>query len=296
MIKASLFGYSGSGKTTLFRKLTGKEEEIYDPFKPNPGISKYQDERLKKIKEMVKPKKIIFPEFEFLDFKGFPEGEGFPPQFFKNLYDSDIIICVVKNFSDDANPEEEATSLLMELLFHDIDKLEKIKEMREKEGKKDGILQIIEKALEMLKEDRFLKEMQAEEKKQLSGIELLTTKEFLVYLNGNKKEVNLRYPVVGETENLYERIIKQLSMITFYTVKGDTASAWIIPEDIGAKQAAGKIHKDIEKGFIKAATLHWKDFVQIGDWHKAKNMGVLKFLGPNSTFSDGDVVEFYFSR
>jgi len=64
MIKCGLFGYSGSGKTSLFRKLTGKQEEIYDPFIPNPGIAKYEDERLKRIKEILQPKKIIFRELQ----------------------------------------------------------------------------------------------------------------------------------------------------------------------------------------------------------------------------------------
>jgi len=295
MIKCGLFGYSGSGKTTLFRKLTGKQEETYDPFTPNPAIARYEDERLKKIKEILQPKKIIFPEFEFIDLKGFPEGEGFPPQFFKNLYDVDIIICVVRNFGDYVNPEEEADSLAMELLFHDIDKLEKIKVMREKEGKREN-LDVIEKAIDFLKKDKFLKDMGEIEKKQLSGVELLTTKEAIVYLNGKNKKANLKYPVVSEEKNIYEKIIEHLSMITFYTVKRDIAQAWIIQKDIPAKQAAGKIHKDIEKGFIKAAILHWKDFIEIGDWKKAKNMGVLKFLGPNSFISDGDIVEFYFSK
>jgi len=295
MIKGGLFGYSGSGKTTLFRKLTGKQEEIYDPFTPNPAIARYEDKRLGKIKEVLQPKKIIFPEFEFIDLKGFPEGEGFPSHFFKNLYDVDIIICVVKNFDDGVNPEEEAGSLIMELLFHDIDKLEKIKVMREKEGKKEN-LDVIKKAIDFLKNDKFLKDMEEIGKKQLSGIELLTTKEVIIYLNGKNKNVDLKYPVVSNKDNIYEKIIKQLSMITFYTIKGDIAQAWIIKQDIPAKQAAGKIHKDIEKGFIKAVVLHWKDFVEIGDWKKAKSMGVVKFLGPNSFISDGDIVEFYFSK
>lgn len=293
MIKVGLFGYSSSGKTTLFKKLTGKQEEIFDPFKPNPGIARYEDERLKKIKEILKIEKVIYPEFEFLDFKGFPEGEGFPSQFFKNLYDVDILILVVDNFSENANPEEQAISLLMELIFHDIDKLEKVKKTKQKEGKGDVFL---DKALELLRKDKFLEEMNPEEKKQLSGIQLLTTKEFLIYINGNRQKVNLPYPVVSEQQDIFRSIIQQLSMITFYTVKGGIAQTWIIPENFTAKQAAGKIHKDIQRGFIKAAVLPWKDFIEIGDLKKAKNMGVLKFLGPNSTFSDGDIVEFYFSK
>ena len=295
VIKVGLFGYQGSGKTTLFKKYTGKEEENYDPFIPKIGIGRYEDERLKKIKEVLNPEKVIFPEFEFYDFKGFPEGEGFPPEFFKNFYNLDIIICVVKNFSDDAKPEVDSNSLIMELIFHDIDKLEGIKQTRDKEGNIEEN-KIIEKALEILQKEKLLKSLQENDKRQLSGIQLLTTKDFLIYLNGNKKKVNLPYSVVSEEEDIYKKIIEQLSMITFYTIKGNIAQGWIIPGNLSAKQAAGKIHKDIEKGFIKAAVLPWNNFVEIGDWKKAKNMGVLKFLGPNSIFSDGDVVEFYFSK
>ncbi|MGB9678124.1 MAG: hypothetical protein ACPLZ9_05835, partial [Candidatus Ratteibacteria bacterium] len=99
MIKIALFGYSGSGKTYIFRKLTGKESEVFDPFKPNIGIGIYKDEKLEKIKEIIKPKKVVYPEFEIYDFKGFPEGEGFPLNYFKNLFDVDILIFVLKNFT-----------------------------------------------------------------------------------------------------------------------------------------------------------------------------------------------------
>ena len=292
MIKISLFGYSGSGKTYLFRQLTGKEIEIFDPFKPNVGIGIYKDERLEKIRDVVKPKKVVYPEFEILDFKGFPEAEGFPSNYFKNFIDSDIILLVVKNFTNDADPEEEMESLYMELIYHDIERIENIIETRKKTGQD---IEIWQKCLDFLKEEKLLKDLKIE-KGHLIGTELLTIKQISVFLNGNVKQVKADLQLINDVKNIYKKIIEALNLITFYTIKGDIASAWIIPEGINAKSAAGKIHKDIEKGFIKAATLSFEEFIEIGDWHKAKNMGILKFLGPNSEIQDGDVVEFFFTK
>ncbi len=292
MIKIGLFGYSGSGKTYIFKKLTGKETEIFDPFKPNVGIGIYKDEKLKKISEIIKPKKVVYPEFEIYDFKGFPEEQGFPSNYFKNFNDMDILLLIVKNFTNEANPSEEKESLIMELIYHDIERVENIIEERKKEGKG---FEMWEKCLEFLKEEKFLKDMEIE-KKHLIGAELLTLKEIIVFSNGDIKEIKTEKPFLNKIEDIYEKVIETLGMITFYTIKGDIAQGWIIPKNFTAKQAAGKIHKDIEKGFIKAATLSFNEFIEIGDWHKAKNMGVLKFLGPNSHIEDKDVVEFFFTK
>lgn len=292
MIKVALFGYSESGKTYIFRQITGKTDEIFDPFKPNIGIAVYKDERIEKIKEIVKPKKVVYPEFEIYDFKGFPEGEGFPNNYFKNFFDLDLILLVVKNFTNEANPQEEMESLIMELIYHDIERVENIIKARKKE-KKDT--EIWEKCLDFLKKERLLKDLEIE-KKQLSGAGLITLKEFLIFSNGNKKEIKTNFPIVYDLNEIYKSILEILGMITFYTIKGDITQAWVIPKDLTAKSAGGKIHKDIEKGFVKAVALNFKEFIEIGDWNKAKNMGILKFLGPNSIISDGDIIEFYFTK
>ncbi|MCS7180671.1 MAG: DUF933 domain-containing protein [bacterium] len=292
MIKIALFGYSGSGKTYIFRSLTGKEGEIFDPFKPNIGVGIYKDKRLEKIKEIINPKKIIYPEFEIYDFKGFPEGEGFPSNYFKNFNEIDIIYLIVKNFTNEVNPQEEMESLIMELIYHDIERIESIIETRKRE--KENI-EIWEKSLEFLKSEKLLKNIGLD-KKQLLGAELLTLKEVIVFSNGETKQIKTSLPIVYNLDDFYKKAIETLNMITFYTIKGDIAQAWIIPKNLTAKQAGGKIHKDIEKGFVKAATLSFNEFIEITDWHKAKNMGILKFLGPNSQISDGDIVEFYFTK
>jgi len=302
MVKIALFGYSGSGKTTLFRYLTGKTEELYDPFKPCIGVGIYKDSNIDRITEIHKARKVVYPEFEFFDFKGFPLTQGFPDNYFAHFFDIDIIVCVINNFSEDASPEEEASSLLMELILYDTEKIQSI--LHKKEGGTVSISQqqadVLKKGLKVLEDEHLLNEMVDVDKRLIYGIQLLTTRQVLLYINGESKNFNpgTGVPSIIQKEpdalSLYKSIMKALSLITFYTVKGDIVQGWVIPSSYTARQAAGKIHKDIEKGFIKAAVLSLRDFIEIGSWQAAKNTGALKFLGPNSLISDGDIVEFYF--
>jgi ribosome-binding ATPase len=302
MVKIGFLGYTASGKTKIFRELTGKEEESYDPFKPQVAEGEYKDSRIKEIAGILKPEKIIYPRFEFYDFKGFPEGEGFPAGYFKVVQDLDLILLTVRNFGRDTDSEEEAASLKMEMIFHDIEKTEGILENRKKEEKEFSETQqkILKKGLGLLQEDQFLSNLQQTEKNEISGMGFLTLKKFLFLINGAEKKVNLSFPFFQQKgggfdhEGFYNCMMSRLSLKTFYTVKGEILQAWVVDENLPAKQTAGKIHKDIEKGFIKAAVLSYEAFLDIGSWQKAKQLGALKFLGPNSNIKDGDIVEFYF--
>jgi len=306
MFRIALFGYAQSGKTTLFRELTGKKDDVYDPFTPNTGIGIYKDVNIARIAEIQKSRKTVYPEFELFDFKGFPEGEGFPASYYRNLLDKDIMVCVIDNFSPGSDPAKQASSLLMELIFYDTERVQKLLEKATESS--GGFLlsqsEVLKKGLTLLENEKPLSELGPDDKKLLQGMELVTTRSMLTYLNGNARSFNpssacciqRRAGEEFDAPGFYRAVMKSLSLITFYTVKGDIVQGWVIPAHYTAKQAAGRVHKDIEKGFIKAATLHLKDLVETGSWHAAKNMGILKFLGPNSELSDGDVVEFYFNR
>lgn len=304
MFKIALFGYAQAGKTSVFRHLTGKKEDVYDPFKPNTGIGIYKDGNIARIAEIQKSGKQVYPEFELCDFKGFPEGEGFPQNYYKSFFDKDIIVCVAGNFSPESHPEEEAASLLMELVFYDTERIQKMLEKgaNAEGGAEKTHIDVLKKGLSLLEKEKLLNELNPEDKQLIQGTELITVKSVLIYINGDAKPFNLSFPFriqqkavdSFDTEVFYAAVMRSLSLITFYTIKGDIVQGWIVPSFCTAKQAAGRVHKDIEKGFIKAATLHLKDLLEIGSWHTAKNMGILKFLGPNSEISDGDVIEFYF--
>lgn len=306
MFKIALFGYAGGGKTTLFKKLTGRQEEVYDPFKPNVGTGIYKDKNLYRITEIHKARKTVCPEFEICDFKGFPAETGFPDNYFRNFVDKDVIACVVNNFKNDARPDEEASSVLMELVFYDTERVAKILQSRQENA--DGVsslqAEILKKSLRLMDEERLLNELAEEEKSMVQGMELLTTKSVILCFNGDAVQTNQERPYcikqnfieTEDGEEFYKLIMKQLSLITFYTVKGDIARGWLIPGHYTARQAAGSVHKDMEKGFIKAAVVNVKDFFEIGSWQAAKNAGALRFLGPDSHLSDADIVEFYFNK
>lgn len=87
-----------------------------------------------------------------------------------------------------------------------------------------------------------------------------------------------------------------LNLETFFTAGGPTeARAWTVPQNTSAPKAAGVIHSDFEKGFIKAEVLSYKDFVKYQDFTKAKEAGRLRLEGKDYIVQDGDIIEFRFN-
>ncbi|KKS86637.1 MAG: GTP-binding protein YchF [Candidatus Gottesmanbacteria bacterium GW2011_GWB1_43_11] len=70
------------------------------------------------------------------------------------------------------------------------------------------------------------------------------------------------------------------------------ARAWTIEKGTKAPQAAGVIHTDFEKGFIKAEVISYDDFVSVGGWTKAREVGKVRLEGKEYVMQDGDVVDF----
>lgn len=86
-----------------------------------------------------------------------------------------------------------------------------------------------------------------------------------------------------------------LGLITFLTTGPDETRAWTIKRGSLAPQAAGTIHTDFEKGFIKAETVFWKDLVDAGGYAKARELAKVRAEGKEYVVKDGDVMEFKFS-
>lgn len=86
-----------------------------------------------------------------------------------------------------------------------------------------------------------------------------------------------------------------LGLITFFTVGEDEVKAWTITRGTRAPQAAGKIHSDFERGFIRAEVVHYDDLVKLGSWHAAKEKGVLRQEGKEYVVQDGDCMLFRFN-
>ena len=88
---------------------------------------------------------------------------------------------------------------------------------------------------------------------------------------------------------------KTLNLITFYTTVGPELRAWTVLEGTRAPQAAGKIHSDMEQGFIKAEVISYDDFIKAGSLSVAREEGHLRLEGRDYSISDGDIVQFKFS-
>jgi GTP-binding protein YchF len=86
-----------------------------------------------------------------------------------------------------------------------------------------------------------------------------------------------------------------LGLISFFTYVGDEVKAWTIPKGTNALKAAGKIHSDIEKGFIKAEVVSFEDFLSSGSIHAAKEKGFLRLEGKTYEVKDGDIINFRFN-
>ncbi|MBN2168684.1 MAG: redox-regulated ATPase YchF [Actinobacteria bacterium] len=104
---------------------------------------------------------------------------------------------------------------------------------------------------------------------------------------------------MGIKEESLERIVREsydlLGLITFFSIDSGECRAWPISKGRNAQEAAGRIHTDFEKGFIKAEIVHFPDFVACGCFSKARDMGVLRVEGRDYTVLDGDVIHFKFS-
>lgn len=96
----------------------------------------------------------------------------------------------------------------------------------------------------------------------------------------------------SELDQLIKSCYNLLSLITFLTTGKDETRAWTIEKNCLAPQAAGKIHSDFEKGFIRAEVINWKTLLEAGSWASAKENGLVRTEGKEYVVQDGDVIEF----
>lgn len=116
-------------------------------------------------------------------------------------------------------------------------------------------------------------------------------------LDQEEKEMFLEE--LGLKESGLDKLIKSsyklLGLISFLTAGEKEVRAWTIKDGWKAPQAAGRIHTDFEKGFIKAAVISYEDLIECGSLAVAKDKGLLRLEGKEYVMKDGDVVEFRFN-
>ncbi|MBT6691634.1 redox-regulated ATPase YchF [Candidatus Parcubacteria bacterium] len=120
---------------------------------------------------------------------------------------------------------------------------------------------------------------------ELAELEETEVKEFLKELGIEK----------GGLDSLIKTSYKLLNLITFITTGPEETKAWTVTRGAKAPQAAGVIHTDFEKGFIRAEAINWQELLDSESWNNAKDKGLMRMEGKEYIVQDGDTVHFHFN-
>ncbi len=106
------------------------------------------------------------------------------------------------------------------------------------------------------------------------------------------RDLGIREPALPK---LIRKSYELLGLISFFTVGDDECRAWTIRKGTTAQKAAGVIHSDLEKGFIRAEVVHFNDFITVGNLAKCREKGFLKLEGKEYVVRDGDIITVRFN-
>jgi GTP-binding protein YchF len=375
-VQIAIVGLAGSGKTTVFNTLTRGHAQTggYGGMELHVGTVKVPDERLDRLAEIFKPKKIVHADVTYFDLPAPPastEGrvgtEELPADQLARLREADALLHVVRAFEDPAVPHAEGSvdawrdleRLDLEFMLADLSVMEKRLERLKASGHhgtpaerdaNDRELALLERLHTPLAAGQPLRDMaiDAEEEKSIRGFRFLTQKPVLVLLNvgeadlvrvggadstreaemvaaiaGRYKhqralvdalsakiemelgeldpdEAGVFMEELGLHESSLDRVIRLsyrlLGLISFLTAGPDEVRAWPIPDGSSAVDAAGAIHTDLARGFIRAEVVPYEDLLALKTMAEARKHGKLRSEGKTYSVRDGDVVEVLFSK
>ncbi len=328
-MKIGIVGLPNVGKSSIFNLLTRSNAQVANfPFTTidrNIGMAPIPDERLDKIVEITKPRKFRYAAVEFVDIAGLIEGahqgEGLGNKFLAHIRDVDLILHILRCFGEpdiphtrsQIDPTSDYEIIRTELLLSDLE----ITERR---------IEKIYKKVELRKELNVLLSIKEDLSKgkiprtKPNNLPLLSTKPEIKVLNidedgkfpapipGYRISVKLEQDIIDFPEKEKEELrqeaglnpkgitgliqlaLKKLAIILFYTIKGDETRAWPIKKGTRVFDAAGMIHTDIQKGFIKAEVLNFSNFISTPDFTQAQQKGLTKIEGREYIIQDGDII------
>jgi len=305
-LDVGIVGLPGAGKTTLFNALT-KAGAGGDYGKEHVGMAEIADGRLEQLAALVGARKVTPATIRVVDVPG--TGK----ELLGNLRQVDALLAVVDGFSSASNPARDIETLMLELLVADQDHVERRLERVEKQAKSgDATLrreaERLRDVLAHIEAERPLSEYEDE---LPAGLEPLTTKPLLTIENGPggidcKLEAELselpeeeaaayRDGGASALDEVVRRLTEALDLITFFTAGEKETRAWTLRRGQSALDAAGTIHSDIARGFIRCEVIRWNDLLECGSHAEAARRALQRLEGKTYVVEDGDVLNIRFN-
>jgi ribosome-binding ATPase len=318
-----LVGLPFSGKSTLFTALTRAGSH---GGQANHAVVPVPDPRLPALTEMERSRKTVHAQVGFVDVPGGTSSA----QGIAKLRESDALAIVVRSFGPDATPAAELDEVRADLLLADQAVIESALAKARKRARGSATeVDALEKAHAALDAETPLRDagLAAEHERELKGIAPLTLKPEIVVANleeGTEVPADLPEATVGvyasieaETAEMdpdearalldefgvhepgLEKVIRAcygaLDLITFLTTGDDETRAWEVRRGAKAPEAAGVIHTDLERGFIRAEVIGYDELVAAGSMEQAKAKGLLRVEGKDYVVREGDILHVRFS-
>jgi len=240
----------------------------------------------------------------------------------------------IQHVENRINPQEDKEIIMLELIMADLSTVEKrlkdaISKSKNNDKEAQSAKQALEKIKDKLNDSKPAREadLSSDEKESIKDLRLLTQKPILTVTNVSEEEINSKSKNENEItisakieselselddedakamllglgleqsglDKLITASYKLLDLITFFTSGPKETRAWTIPLGSKAPKAAGKIHTDFEKGFIRAEVISCEDFINLKGETGAKEAGKMRLEGKEYEIQDGDVCHFRFS-